>query len=1032
MVSKIFHVSDVHIRLYKRHKEYEQVFKRLFQYIEETKDENSIIFLGGDIVHSKTDMSPELIKVTSNFLKRCADILPTILICGNHDTNLNNSHRLDALTPIVESINHPNLQYWKDSGVYKFNGVSFSVFSVFDTPDKWILAKDIKAKYKIALHHGPIWGSRTDLITLEAGTKIDLFDGFDLGLLGDIHSWQFLNDEKTIGYSSSLIQQNYGESLDGHGLLVWDVKSKKAKFADIKNDFGYYTFYLINGKCEIPPQLPKNLRCRIKYENTSNDELEQFISTVGKKCKIVEVIKQKVSTNSTSLQNKLIGNSREISYQNQVITEYLSSTTDITKDELEEVCQLNHETNKQLTVQNVSRNVIWKPVKLEFSNMFSYGDNNVIDFTNFHGIQGISGANAGGKSSIFDILCFVIYDKSTRAFKSSHILNNEKDSFYCKVQIELNGQDYFIERIGTKMSNGSVRVDVNFWTIDGADRISLNGEDRDKTNYSIREYFGLYDDFVMTALSSQYDNQNFVEKSQRDRKDLLYKFLDINIYDELYKISKENSREFQVLIREFEKDDVRTRSSTLYQLIENLEIGITATEVELRGYQSRLRECNNELAALNKSYIPIEENLDLTIINNDIEKCSNELVDCVVNLKEIDFEITKLDEEKASIENSIDFTEDIKNPQSDYLSIQNDISNAEKKIEKIRNELRTCRQKEEHLSKHRYDPNCEFCIDNDFVKDAIQAIEKIPSIEVDISSNESLIEALRIQSSLLYGKLEQYNIRVEIERKLQLIVSQLSNYSEKKNALIFKGKSIKEQLKNLDRKKNQYYEQQTIVDRNKAIIDDIKKVKDEIHVLEKDIEALSQKHKVQFGEIERKRKEYEECNSKLDKYLQYIKKYRIYELYLQALSREGVPYKILESVLPVIENEVNVILSQIVNFTVRLEATDEKYIHAYINYDGVNSWPVELSSGMERFILSLAFRCSLSEITSLPKANFLAIDEGFGVLDSENIQQVGKLFAYLKTQYDYLLIISHIEMMRDMVDRQLVVEKQNGFSRILG
>lgn len=148
MISKIFHISDIHIRLYQRHKEYEQVFERLFNYIEKNKDENSVIFLGGDIVHSKTEISTELVYLTSKFLKDCADILPTILIAGNHDANLKNSHRLDILTPITFYLNHPNLYYWRNSGEYEFNGVSFSVFSVFD--NNWVPAKDLKGKYKIA------------------------------------------------------------------------------------------------------------------------------------------------------------------------------------------------------------------------------------------------------------------------------------------------------------------------------------------------------------------------------------------------------------------------------------------------------------------------------------------------------------------------------------------------------------------------------------------------------------------------------------------------------------------------------------------------------------------------------------------------------------------------------------------------------------------------------------------------------------------------------------------------------------------
>lgn len=208
-ITKIFQISDIHIRLYKRHKEYEQVFKRLFQYIEENKTDQSIIVITGDVVHNKTDMSPEMIHLTSKFLKGCADLLPTALIPGNHDGNLSNSNRLDALTPIVNSLNHPNLQYWKDSGVYKFHGLTFSHFGIFDSPDNWVLAKDIKAKYKIALHHGPVIGSYTDITKIETGVKVGIFDGFDITLLGDIHLAQTLQEfqEKIIEIDENELEQ---------------------------------------------------------------------------------------------------------------------------------------------------------------------------------------------------------------------------------------------------------------------------------------------------------------------------------------------------------------------------------------------------------------------------------------------------------------------------------------------------------------------------------------------------------------------------------------------------------------------------------------------------------------------------------------------------------------------------------------------------------------------------------------------------------------------------------------------------------
>ena len=51
------------------------------------------------------------------------------------------------------------------------------------------------------------------------------------------------------------------------------------------------------------------------------------------------------------------------------------------------------------------------------------------------------------------------------------------------------------------------------------------------------------------------------------------------------------------------------------------------------------------------------------------------------------------------------------------------------------------------------------------------------------------------------------------------------------------------------------------------------------------------------------------------------------------------------------------------------------------------------------------------------------IDEGFGTLDSENLQSLFMLFTYLKTQFDFVIVISHIDSMRDVVDGFIEIKK---------
>ena len=106
----IHHISDIQIRNLKRHKEYEEVFERTYEEVRKNKD-NAVAYIGGDIAHSKTDMSPELVDQLSRLFKNLADIVPTIIIAGNHDCNLNNLSRLDVLTPIVNNLNPKSVSH---------------------------------------------------------------------------------------------------------------------------------------------------------------------------------------------------------------------------------------------------------------------------------------------------------------------------------------------------------------------------------------------------------------------------------------------------------------------------------------------------------------------------------------------------------------------------------------------------------------------------------------------------------------------------------------------------------------------------------------------------------------------------------------------------------------------------------------------------------------------------------------------------------------------------------------------------------
>ena len=112
-MTRFAHISDTHIRNVKYQEEYKIVFKQLYESLE--REQPDYIIHTGDIAHTKTQLSPEYFELCSDFLKNLADIAPTYIILGNHDGNLKNDNRQDAITPIIEALGHPNLHLLKNA-----------------------------------------------------------------------------------------------------------------------------------------------------------------------------------------------------------------------------------------------------------------------------------------------------------------------------------------------------------------------------------------------------------------------------------------------------------------------------------------------------------------------------------------------------------------------------------------------------------------------------------------------------------------------------------------------------------------------------------------------------------------------------------------------------------------------------------------------------------------------------------------------------------------------------------------------------
>ena len=215
---KIAHISDLHWRGSSRHEEYTKAFTKLFDQLK--ADKPDLIVCTGDIFHTKTQgISPEVVSKMVWMFQELFAIAPVRVCLGNHDGNLANAARQDAISPIIQAFNAaPKIILYKDSGNFVdplFPQINWSVFSCFDK-DGWANVQPDPDKINIALFHGSIIGCQTDggFKMIGGEESVSFFTEYDYALLGDIHKFQMLSERKAddgkdkgwIAYPGSMIQ----------------------------------------------------------------------------------------------------------------------------------------------------------------------------------------------------------------------------------------------------------------------------------------------------------------------------------------------------------------------------------------------------------------------------------------------------------------------------------------------------------------------------------------------------------------------------------------------------------------------------------------------------------------------------------------------------------------------------------------------------------------------------------------------------------------------------------------------------------
>lgn len=808
----IIHISDLHIRLQSRKDEYEEVFKKLYDKIDNYNNENGLIVVTGDILHDKTSLTPEAIKLCLDLFKNLAKRLKTIVIPGNHDGLININERNDNISGVLYDKNIENFHYFKYSGIYKFNNIVFGICSIYDDNfinsnyvDTYIKNKGLKDMIKICLYHGMVGIVELEgLYKAKGKLSIHEFNGYDYVLLGDVHKYQYLNENKTIAYASSLISQNFAETDPYHGYLFWDLKNKSSHYEIIKNDYCYKKCFLNENIVNIDnlnfnlkndedldklkTYIPLYGQIKIMSEYDESNEMLKFLKNKFKKVKWTEM--NNLVINKGKKEEKILSNMK-IDIK-ELIKELIYKSHKIYLDD-EKVDFIYNDINSKIKNRDKIANS-WELISIKFDNLCIYGESNMIDLKKFNlnEIILISGRNNTGKSSIIDIICFILYNKMGREMNiknkiANEILNINKKVGNGELIIKLGEKIYLIKR-DYKRSNGKITISSFFYElIDDKRELLLNTSDL--VNKKINEIFGAYDDFLFMNMILQFDNVSFRYMKQNDRKELLNRLLDLdkyeNIEDLIKPIYKNYEDKYKKLLSYIENIDIEDLK---LKIIKNSDI-LNEMNEDLSYSEKKRNALMDSINEFNKNYVKIDE--------KQIENYRNE----IKNIKIVEEEKKDIDHKIKNIEDKIKIYEMEKNG----LKLINNKNilveyNDEKKLDLYN--LEELNKKVEELVNNKkalYDVNM-FDIDtlNDDIKKIEEKLEKISTVEIEYDNIIKKYSNIMIEYNLKY---ENHNSLINFynnEMKMLSIPDDkiTRNEYEKKNKI----------LKDLFEKVNHQYE----------------------------------------------------------------------------------------------------------------------------------------------------------------------------------------------------------------------------------
>jgi hypothetical protein len=619
---------------------------------------------------------------------------------GNHDGLILNKDREDAITPIVKALGLPRINLLKGTSKFEYDSnIDVSNFCPFDE-EGWSNVKPTDDKINIALFHGPVNGCKSDdEWKIESTIGLSLFKGYDFAFLGDIHKRQAMDAHGRFIYCGSTIQQNFGESL-GKGFTVWiidDADRFESRHVDVQHDNPFVTVDwkgTVDSTLDEAEKYPDGSRFRIKTDRTINQvDIKHLYSALRESKSATEIVIKHELTGFDSNVESVFRNKQQYNLKdpNKVIELILNfhennNLSDVTKSRIaEQIKQYWHEIPKLESRAGGE----WSIKKMEFDNTFGYGKGNVIDFDQLEGITGIFGQNRVGKSSVCGTLMYSLFNSTDRGNVSNlHVINARKGYCSANTTISKNGKLYRIERQSvkkeTKKGELSAVTHLNLFEIDeqGNQILDMADEQRRETDKVLRDIVGNPEDFLLTAFASQGEMNAFLEQKATARKNVLSRFLELDIFDHIQEAVRNDSSGLRQHLKSLPDKDYEnlilletTKLESKKQTRKSEQKALEEIRKSLSDFEIKLAKRDDSSLITRKDYDKVKNHLESLKIKE--AQLESKLIATIDSIEEIKTKIDKIEAVRK------DFPlESLKEELKDQREIQSKIKDIKHSIDK--------------------------------------------------------------------------------------------------------------------------------------------------------------------------------------------------------------------------------------------------------------------------------------------------------------------------------------------------------------